>query len=114
IAVKTILHVFREATTPDGMTVPAAYVGEFEATAVTDTSVTLSASMPLSPEQGQAGGAAGSTWSLYETCPVDGHEFFAGLDQNVLQAMIPALPGVPPDRYQKLIQSYARDGKQAE
>lgn len=114
IAVKTVLHAFREATTADGLTVPAAYIGEFEVTAATDTSVTLSASMPLSPDQVAAGGQPPVTWALYETCPVDGHEWFAGLDQNAIQTLIPALPGVPPADYQKMIQSYVRDGQQAE
>lgn len=116
IAVKTVLFAFREAALPppEGHVVPAAYIGEFEVTASTDTSVTMSPRMPLTREQVQAGGAPPVTWVLYETCPVDGHNWFAGLDAQALGALIPSPPGVPPADYQKLIQSYVRDGQQAE
>jgi hypothetical protein len=114
ITAKTILHAFREAPTQEGRILPAFYIGEFEVTAATDDSVTMTATMPLAPDQIAAAGSLGVTWSLYESCPVDGHEWFAGLDQNALQAAIPQTQGVPPTEYQKLIQSYLRDGKQAE
>jgi hypothetical protein len=115
IAPKTILHVFREVQTPDGWSVPANYIGEFEATAGTDTSVTLRWTMPLAADQ-QAAAQQPGTWVLYETCPVDGHEWFAGMDQAAVQAVFPQqlFQGVPPQQYQKLIESYVRDGQRAE
>jgi hypothetical protein len=113
IAPKTILHVFREAQTPDGLTVPANYIGEFEAVAATDTSVTLRWTIPLAPDQ-QAAAQQPGTWVLYETCPVDGHEWFAGVDEAALRQLMPQLPGVPPQQYQKMIESYVRDGQRAE
>src|SRR5262249_50075651 len=77
---KTILHVFREGQTSQdsGPIVPVAYIGEFRVAAQpapTDTTITLEATMPLSPEQVQSAQAPG-TWVLYETAPVDGHEWF--------------------------------------
>jgi len=115
IAVKTILFVFREAALPDGVRVPAAYIGEFEVTAATDTAVTMSPRVPLTREQIAAGGGPPVTWVLYETCPVDGHNWFAGLDAQSLGTLIPQqLTGIPNNDYQKLIQSYTRDGQQAE
>ena len=56
---RTILHAFREGQIAGAdalpITVPIAYVGEFEVTAATDTSVTLVPTMPLAPDQQQAG-----------------------------------------------------------
>ncbi|HZN35844.1 MAG TPA: hypothetical protein VFB80_18570 [Pirellulaceae bacterium] len=113
IQVKTVLHAFREALTTAGLSVPVAYIGEFEATAVTDNSVTMSATMPLSADQAAAAGAPPVTWALYETCPVDGHEWFTGMNnQAALETMIPGNKQDP--AYQKMIQSYVRDGQRAE
>ena len=114
IAPKTILHVFREEQTPDGWSIPKSYIGEFEATAATDTTVTLRFTMPLAADQ-QAAAQQPGTWVLYETCPVDGHEWFAGMDRAAVEAMFQQpLQGVPPQQYQKLIESYVRDGQRAE
>jgi hypothetical protein len=136
---KTVLHVFREgpltpaapaaaAPAPDlpamepgqtGPIIPAAYIGEFEAAAATDDTVTIRPTMPLSQDQLAAGSVAG-TWVLYEVCPIDGHQWFqshlAGMDEQqaaaALQKLIPPA-GIPQDRYQRLIESYLRDGKEA-
>ena len=70
IQVKTILQAFREAEfrdpqNPDKATVvPASYVGEFQATAVTENSVTLKETMPLSPDQIAAGQLPGDVGPL--------------------------------------------------
>jgi hypothetical protein len=111
IAPKTILHVFREASQPNGMTLPAAYIGEFEVSAATDATATLFSTMPLSPDQ-VAAGRAGGTWTLYESCPADGHEWFAGQTNEQLAALLPGNPQDP--QYQKLIESYVRDGQRGE
>jgi hypothetical protein len=123
IADKTILHAFREAPpTADGSPPPfpyAAYIGEFQATAVTDQSVTLAPTMPLSQQQFQAATArvptGPPTWTLYEVCPVDGHEWFKGMDETALRDLIPMREtGLPQNEYDKLIQSYVRDGEPAD
>jgi hypothetical protein len=110
---RTILHAFREGQIPsaDGtpIVVPVAYIGEFEATAATDNSVTLVPTMPLAPDQFAATGPGQNflpSWTLYETCPVDGHEWFDGTDEQ-RQA---ALPKIIP---QPLLQAYLRDGREA-
>jgi hypothetical protein len=114
IQAKTILHVFREGqVTPESPVVPAAYIGEFKATAVTDTSVTLEPTMPLTPDQIAAGRAQG-TWVLYEVCPVDGHEWFTGTPEERLAPFV-AASGVPLQQLQQLpvMQPYLRDGGEA-
>jgi hypothetical protein len=122
IQVKTVLHAFREGPPNEqGLIVPVGYIGEFQATAVTDDRVTLAVTMPplsreqiafaQAPLQGQTGPP---TWVLYENCPVDGHEWFAGLTVEELRRLIPAqATGLTPEQYQRLIDSYLRDGKEA-
>jgi hypothetical protein len=115
IDVKTVLHAFREdrdQSVPDSPTVPASYIGEFSAIASTDDTVTLKETMPLAPEQIAAGRAQG-TWCLYEVCPVDGHNWFEGDEQ---QRVKPLASAAGLDRVQidpRIIQSYARDGEEA-
>lgn len=114
IQAKTILHVFREGqATPDGPIVPAAYIGEFKADAVTDTAVTLAPTMPLTQDQIAAGRTAGS-WALYEVCPVDGHDWFTGTREERL-APFAAASGVALAQLEKLpvMQPYLRDGGEA-
>jgi hypothetical protein len=68
--------------------------------------------MPLAPEQIAAGRAQG-TWCLYEVCPVDGHNWFEGDEQ---QRVKPLASAAGLDRVQidpRIIQSYARDGEEA-
>jgi hypothetical protein len=117
---KTILHVFREGQiSQDGPIVPVAYLGEFRVAAQpapTDTSVTLEATMPLSPEQVQSAQAQG-TWALYETAPVDGHNWFTGTPQERTQMLADAArlsaERIPPEVANRLIESYTRDGEEA-
>jgi len=114
---KTILHVFREAQKGEGSPiVPAAYVGEFRATAATDNTVTLQETMPLSPEQQAAGTAPGATWALYEVCPVDGHEWIAGDEKQRTEPLADAagLDRLPAPLFQKMVQPYLRDGQPAQ
>jgi len=114
IQAKTILHVFREGqASPESPVVPAAYIGEFKANAVTDTSVTLEPTMPLTQDQIAAGRAPG-TWALYEVCPVDGHEWFTGTPEERL-APFAAASGLAPQQLQQLpvMQPYLRDGGEA-
>lgn len=113
IQAKTVLQVFREGrATEEGPLVPLSYIGEFKATAVTDETVTLEATMPDLTANVRA--AATSTWALYETCPVDGHEWFAGEKPEERTAPLATafnLERAQPDP--RLIQSYVRDGQDA-
>jgi hypothetical protein len=80
---QTVLFVFREDVPPPELGVPPGpklphyYLGDFVAVGVSDTTVTL---RPLSPlSQGDVDvlrNLPPSTWTLYETMPVDGHEWF--------------------------------------
>src|SRR5262249_41412587 len=93
IETRTGLHAFREGPQkPDGSVFPDRYfyIGEFQATAVTDTSVTLEPTMTMSPTQLQYATAnlparpGPPIWTLYEVCPIDGHEWLAGKDAKEL------------------------------
>jgi hypothetical protein len=120
IADKTIVHVFREEIRPDPtnperpMVVPVAYVGEFQAAnPITDQTLTLQATIPLSQEQIATGQAQG-TWSLYEVAPVDGHQWITGsLEErrNVFaNAAGASFERIPQQQADKLVDSYVRDG----
>jgi hypothetical protein len=81
-----ILYAFFEADAGVSVKVPDNYLGEFRASAVSPTTVTLVATdeRMLLPSQttmirGSAGGAG--TWSLYEVMPIDSHQIYA-LDPN--------------------------------
>lgn len=83
-----IVYAFLEgdATPPVNIKVPTRFLGEFRATAVTPSSVTL---QPVDNRllfgsqtqliQNSVGGAA--TWSLYEIMPIDSHQIYA-VDPN--------------------------------
>ena len=77
-----ILNVFVEGEPPPeenlpaGSKVPGYFIGEFSATAVTDTSVTLKPTSRLDAIDKKVMRSGNATWALYETDPVDGHRFF--------------------------------------
>jgi hypothetical protein len=79
---QTVLYAFIELVAPaefglpEGAKVPAFYIGEFIAEAVTATSVTLKPTIPLSASVVAKLNRSGVTWALYETMPVDGHQHF--------------------------------------
>jgi len=145
-----ILYAFTEAPAPpelapvlenpeSAINFPQYYVGEFTATAVTPTSVTLQPTLPLSP-MGRAAMATGAAWSLYETMAPDGHSFFATDPEKPVNLTLNAndepvfgqveerrmalhlaraakLQGETDDqflqRYQSILLEYTRDGKRA-
>lgn len=115
IQAKTILHAFREVPLPDGTIMPLSYIGEFRANPINDQTIALEPTMQLAPDQVAAGLAQG-TWALYETAPVDGHEWFAGeKDEERIAPLVAAanLERVPQDVGQRMAQPYLRDGKDA-
>jgi hypothetical protein len=109
IAAKTVLYAFKEAQeNPESPVVPASYLGEFKATAVTDDTVTLERTMPQLTANLTPG-----TWSLYEVCPVDGHEWISGTDE---QRRKPLADAAGLERVQldaRVAESYLRDGQPA-
>jgi hypothetical protein len=108
---KTIVFAFGEGPHPDGFSVPVFYVGEYRVSAVAETSVTLEPVLQ-SPEQARAAQTAGAMWTLYEVCPIDGHDWFKDMDAATLQALIPQQgTGLQPPEYQKLLDQYLNDGK---
>jgi len=118
---KTVLHVFREGQiSAESPVVPVAYLGEFRVAAnpaPSPGSVTLEATMPLSPEQIQSTQVP-ATWALYEVCPVDGHEWFAGStpQERAQPLSVAAQAGgerIPPEVANRLIDIYGRDGEAA-
>jgi hypothetical protein len=103
---KAILFAFGELQNAEGRMLPAVYLGEVEVTAVTDTSITVKPVL-LAPAP-----ANSPTWTVFEVCPIDGHDWFAGLDDATLKALFPqAVTGLTPAEYQKLIDQYLNDGK---
>jgi hypothetical protein len=128
IQAKTIVHAFREAEfrdpqNPEKVTiVPASYIGEFRATPINDQAVGLEPTMPpLAPEQLNAGLAPG-TWALYETMPVDGHQWFVGEKPEQRAAAILGAAQVsgqfdraplPQPLLDQLIAPYVKDGQPA-
>lgn len=118
IAPQTLLYVFAEKESKDGWKVPGFYLGEFTVDEATDTEVTLSATIPLDPDQIQRIQQGGATWTLYEVMPIDSHEAFAemdpaekrmvGLSKEALAENFPNLFNWPADQYDKFLESFAR------
>jgi len=116
---KTILHLFREASKGEGNpVVPAAYIGEFRVTQATDVAVQLEPTMPLSAEQQASATAPGSTWAMYEVCPVDGHEWITGDEKQRTEPLGDAAgierPQMSQAAFQKMLQPFLRDGQPAQ
>ena len=111
---------------PEGWKLPDDYLGEFFVASSTATSVTLSPTIPLDEVQ-QAGVADRSvTWVLYELMPVDSYYAFADLyDPDAVDAeveirgklqelMPPAKMRLSGASYDRLIDEYARDHRDAD
>ncbi|MFN0017932.1 MAG: hypothetical protein ACKVP0_06705 [Pirellulaceae bacterium] len=100
-----VVFAFKEVATPEG-SIPAYYVGEFQVTAVTETTVSLRMNPTYLRGPVQAN-ESDTPWMLYEVLPPDGHEPFA-FQKDVAKAQrIDALTkmGIPPAAAEK----YARD-----
>ena len=92
--------------------VPWKYLGQFQVTSVTPTSVTLSPMLPLTTGQVATARAGKSSWVLYELCPVDSHQIFADLDETQLKTLFAARTmAVQGEDYERLVGEYVRDGK---
>jgi hypothetical protein len=100
-----IVFAFKEVATPEG-SLPAYFVGEFQVTAVTETTVSLKMNPTYLRGPVQAN-ESDTPWMLYEVLPPDGHEPFA-FQKDVAKAQrIDALTkmGIPA----AAAESYARD-----
>jgi hypothetical protein len=110
---QAVLHLFKEVNNADGFRVPGAYLGEFSATAVTETSVTLQPTIPLDEQQLAAIKTNDSpAWMIYEILPIDGHEFFKGMSREQLMALMPQ-GNIPQATYDAMIEAYVRNGTPA-
>ena len=99
-----VVFGFKELVSPEGLSIPAYYVGEFQVTAVTETTVTLrmTATFLRGPVQANE---IDTPWMLYEVLPPDGHEPFADASQKALPQDVFNKMGFTP----AVAQSYARD-----
>jgi len=123
IAPQTILYAFAEAENEAGWKVPVTYLGEFSVDAATPTEVTISATLPLDPDQRQRITQGRTTWTLYEIMPLDGHEIFAewdpdqkmlvGLEKEELAKYIPNQFNWPSERYDRFIDQFYRFNREA-
>jgi hypothetical protein len=117
IADKTVLFAFALGENPQfpGVPVPAAYLGEFTATAVSDPSITLVPTLPMAQDQLQIASNPQTQWILYEVCPGDGHEWLAGLTKDQVAKLIPQpATGLPQAQYDKFLEQFVRDGQAAD
>lgn len=111
---KDILYAFKEVDTGAGFKAPQFYLGEFYVTAVTPDSITVAPLITLAPEQAQEVTAGNSTWMLFETCPIDTYEIFAGLSaQEIGQFIQQQETGLGPEEYAALINTFIQDGQPA-
>lgn len=118
IAVQMVLYAFAEKDNKDGWRVPGYYLGEFAVDEATDTEVTISATIPLDPDQIQRIQQGGATWALYEVMPVDSHEAFAqmdaaekrlvGMSKEALAEYFPNVFNWPPEQYDKFLDTFVR------
>ncbi len=114
---KTVVHAFLEtpAQSPYGpLAIPVFYLGEFQASGVTDTTVTLASNLPQGAMQLETMKQP-ANWVLYEIAPADAHEPFEGLTAEQLAPMMPEnISGLDPQQYQAMLNEYLRTGQRAE
>lgn len=124
LPVDLVVYAFAEELNEQGKPIPQFYLGEHTVTKSVNGAVTLEPTIELNAAQkSYIGSGAAASWTLYELLPLDSHQAFAApgsertdedifgrMDEETL-AQLFAL--VPEDRRQQVIDSYLRDGKQA-
>jgi len=126
----TVVYAFKDMD-PNAPHTRYAYVGEFSASAVTDTSITLTSNWPL-PALDQRLVAGNQMWVLYERMPTDSHDVFSFTrtpkegdpdesasrkDEALIRAdispdkVLNPLDFLKPESYQAVLREYNRDGK---
>ncbi|MGY8767036.1 MAG: hypothetical protein ACKVH8_01230 [Pirellulales bacterium] len=73
---QSIVYVFSEIATPQGLVIPEAYVGEFIVTNVNGQNVTLKPSYP-NDRLMQRIASAQNSWAVYDQMPIDNAEVFS-------------------------------------
>ncbi|MCC9603968.1 hypothetical protein LOC67_25735 [Stieleria sp. JC731] len=118
VPVGLVVYGFAEGQVPNvEQTVPLAYLGEYKVTASTGSTVTVTPTFALEPNQvNLIGSGQARLWSLYEMLPLDGHVPFIAegsrpSDDNALgrvddQLVNALLKNAKPET----IQAYLRDG----
>lgn len=111
---KIVVYAFKDVDSGMGFLVPQFFLGEFVVTDAGPDTVTLAPTMKLSPEQEAQINQAQSTWSLYETAPIDTYELFAGLDAAAVSQFFPqAETGLSNEAYAAFINTIVMDGQRA-
>jgi hypothetical protein len=119
-----VVFAFAERDTEDGWKVPDHYLGEYVVDAATENEVTMSALLPLDPDQVQKiDQGQTNTWTLYENMLIDSHEVFAELDpkdkimvgvsKEELAKFMPNLFNWPQDKYDKFLDQFYRFNRDA-
>ncbi|QDV11266.1 hypothetical protein CA51_11280 [Rosistilla oblonga] len=123
IPVDTIVFAFSEVMDPNQNRVPQTFLGQYLVTQSSPQSLTLQPLRALSAlsKRQQQGISQAQSWAIYEVMPLDGHEpffveasrkrdeaIFGDADEEFLNA---ALAGKIPA---EVLQSYLKDGKQAQ
>jgi hypothetical protein len=124
ISEKTVLFAFAQAENPEfpGIPVPAFYIGEFTVTAAAEATITLLPTLPLANDQIQVASNPQTQWILYEVMPSDDHLWFKNpanpaesLTKDQLAKLIPQqATGLAQAQYDKLLDQFLRDGKEAD
>ena len=94
IAANTILYGFAEGESQlsgelgvPGFGIPQLYLGEFRVLDRTNSTITVQPTIPLTPLQNA--NLEASTWTLYDTMPVDKANAYAGLSEDDLRILLP-------------------------
>jgi hypothetical protein len=113
---KDVVYAFKEMPDANGRMVPREYMGEYQVTAATDSTVSLRSTFPLDASQKSAAADTSKTWVLYEQMPVDDRELFrvAGNTveerKNALQAILPLDSVTDQAVRDAILNEYALDG----
>jgi hypothetical protein len=119
IVEKTVLFAFASGEMPGepGIRVPVAYLGEYRVTEAPPEGTTIKVEPTMPPTEDQVNIVKNqeTRWILYEVCPADNHQIFAGMTEQQLTTLLPQqATGLPPQQYQKFIAQFLRDGTQAD
>ena len=118
LPVGSVVYCFREEdfTDPDDaanvMRIPTAYMGEFNVTVATDTTVTLVSAGPTTTAFAREWTVPG-TWAIYSTMPADDHDLFRGMDLAKLKLFIRQPAGLAVEKYNADLDEYIRSGTTA-
>jgi hypothetical protein len=109
---KTILYAFKKMS-DDNAPLAYAYVGEFYAAAVADDSISLTSTLPLSPQE-QALLVGPQDWILHEAMPRDSNAAMKALNPaQEWKEILDPNAFHDPQVYAAILAEYERDGKDA-